>query len=841
MDVVYGDVHAYRVGSDPDNVFFRNSPALDPWGESLVEGSETKETLLFAESDPDSGKNVRARVFVFRDRPPPARAENNYQVAVMLKNGRSQTYRSPIDAHSPGFAPHRAATAIALLVFILLFPLSDAHGAGTAKTKRPRIGLVLSGGGARGAAHIGVLKTLEKLHIPIDVIVGTSMGAIVGGMYAAGSSPEELEEMVTSIAWNEAFMDRPMPRDLSFRRKEDSAGQMIHFDAGLREGRLAVPLGLIQGQNLNFILKSHLLHTAAIDDFDRLKIPFRAVAADIETGEAAVLGKGDLAMAMRASMSIPGVFAPVEIDGKLLVDGGIADNLPVDVAKKLGADVLIAVNVGTPRRSRENLTSAMMITAQVMTILIQKNTDAQIATLCGRDILLRPPLGDIGSGDFARASQAIRIGQEEACRTASRLLALALPPEKHAVHLAAQRRSPFVPPVISDIAVVNDSPISDKVVRKQLQTKIGEPLNLETLEADLKRIYNISTFEKADFHLPEQDGKTGLVIETKEKKWGPAYLRPGLSIDDDFRGSSGYNISVNLTATALNSLGAEWENYLQLGDTPSFFSEFYQPLDYGLRWFIAPHIEYKSWSINSWQERDKIAQYRATAIEAGFDVGRQFGNWGQARIGIIRGCGNVGVRIGIPEPEVRFNSGAVFASFSYNRLDNFNFPRHGTSADVVWTFPRTELGSDYSGNGMQAALLSAWSMRKHTLLTGLSIQSTLNSESLIQNSFSLGGFLNLSGFAPDELSGQHTGLAKLIYYYELGSKGIGEFHMPLYVGGSLEGGNAWEKKSDISGRTLLFAGSLLVGADTYLGPVYLGYGLAEEGNTSLYFYLGHKF
>lgn len=761
----------------------------------------------------------------------------------MVKYGWNEPCRPLIDAPSRGAGAYRAATIAVLLVFVLLFSLSDAYGAGTAAPpgKRPRIGLVLSGGGARGAAHIGVLKVLEKLHIPIDVIVGTSMGAIVGGIYAAGSSPEELEALVTSIAWNEAFMDRPQPKDLSFRRKEDNAGQMIKFDAGIRKGKLAVPLGFIQGQNLNFILKSRLLHTSAIDDFDRLKIPFRAVAADIETGEAVVLGKGDLAEAMRASMSIPGVFAPVEIDGRLLVDGGIADNLPVDVARKMGADVLIAVNVGTLRRSRKNLTSAMMITTQVMTILIQKNTDAQIATLCDRDILLRPPLETIGSGDFAKASQAIRIGEEEAGRAASRLLAFALPPEEHAIRLAAQRRFPFVPPVISDIAVENDSPISDKVVRAQIQTKVGEPLNLETLEADLKRIYNISTFEKADFHLPERGGKTGLVIETREKKWGPAYLRPGLSIDDDFRGESGYNISVNLTATALNSLGAEWENYIQLGDTPSFFSEFYQPLDYELRYFIAPRVEYKSWNINAYQGRDKLAQYRATAMEAGFDVGRQFGNWGQARLGIRRGFGNVGVRIGIPEPEVRFNSGAVFAALSYNRLDSFNFPRHGTSAAVVWMLPRTELGSDYSGNGLQAAWLTALSWRRHTLLTGLSIQSTLNSESLLQNSFSLGGFLNLSGFAPDALSGQHTGLARLIYYYELGSKGIGEFRMPLYVGGSLEGGNVWEKKSDISGRSLLYAGSLLVGADTYLGPVYLGYGLAEGGNTSIYLYLGHKF
>lgn len=734
-------------------------------------------------------------------------------------------------------------SGIFLAVFLLASLLSAAVEAiaGAPSATRPRIGLVLSGGGARGAAHIGILKILEEFRIPVDVIAGTSMGAIVGGFYASGSSPAELEAMVTSIEWNEAFRDQPPLEELSFRRKEDSANALIKFDAGIRDGRLALPLGLIQGQNLNFILKSRLIHMAVFDDFDRLRIPFRAVAADIETGEAVVLGRGDLATAMRASMSIPGVFAPVELNGRLLVDGGIADNLPVDVAKRLGADLLIVVNVGTLRRPRENLTSAMMITTQVMTIMIQRNTDEQIATLRREDLLLRPPLGDIGSGDFAKAPEAIRIGEEEARRMASRLAELALPPAEYRSWIASQRRGPLAVPVITEVAIHNASPISDDVVREQIRTKPGEPLNLETLEQDLRRIYSVSTFEKADFRLAEKEGRTGLVIETKEKTWGPSYLRFGLNLNDDFQGSASYNLSANLTATALNRLGAEWENHIQLGDTPRFFSEFYQPLDYALRYFIAPRIEYKSWNINRYHEGAMLSQYRANAIEAGLDVGRQFGNWGQFRLGLRRGYGKVGVRIGIPEPEGRFNSGGLYSSFSYNRLDNFNFPRHGTAADLVWMIPRTELGSDFSGNGLLVNWLTAKTWSRHTLLSGLTLQSAVNGDAPIQNSYSLGGFLNLSGFTPDELSGQHTALARLIYLYQLGSKGLGEFRMPLYAGGSLETGNAWATRSDISGRTLLFAGSVLIGADTYLGPVYLAYGQAEGGRSSVYLYVGHKF
>ncbi len=746
-----------------------------------------------------------------------------------------------MDGSNRPFSQKQRTGSAAIALAALLLSLAFVTGAMAETPVRPRIGLVLSGGGARGAAHIGVLKILEELRIPVDVITGTSMGAIVGGFYASGSSPAELETMVTSIEWNEAFRDRPPLEELSFRRKEDSANQLIKFDTGVREGKLALPLGLIQGQNLNFILKSRLIHTTMVNDFDRLRIPFRAVAADIETGEAIVLDRGDLATAMRASMSIPGVFAPIEWDGRILVDGGIADNLPVDVAKGLGAEVLIVVNIGTLRRSRENLTSAMMITTQVMTILIQKNTDEQIATLRERDILLQPPLGDIGSSDFTRAPEAILIGEREARRMTARLAGLSLPPAAYDRWLASQRRQPHRLPVITEVAVSNASPIADGVVRAQIRTKPGEPLNLETLEGDLKRIYSIDAFGKADFHLAERAGGTGLVIETKEKTWGPSYLRFGLALQDDFRGAAAYNISANLTTTAINRLGAEWVNHLQIGDTPRFYSEFYQPIDEALRYFIAPRIEYKAWNINNFSEGTLLAQYRASAYEAGLDVGRQFENWGQFRLGIRRGRGTVGVRVGVPQPESTFNSGGVFTSFTYNRLDSFNFPRHGTDITAIWMIHRRDMGSDFSGNGLLVNWLTAKSWRHHTLLTGLTLQSTLADDAPLQNRYPLGGFLNLSGYAPDELSGQHTGLARLIYLYQLGSSGLGEFRMPLYVGGSLEAGNAWETRSDITGRTLLVAGALFVGVETYLGPVYLAYGQAEGGRHAVYLYVGHKF
>ena len=299
---------------------------------------------------------------------------------------------------SDGVIPKLKFLIVGMVIATVVATAVDINATTPVPEKQPRIGLVLSGGGARGMAHVGVIQVLEEMKIPIHCVAGTSMGAIVGGLYAAGMSPAEMEKFVTSMEWNEAFKDKPPPSELSFRRKQEAADYLINFDLGYKDGKFAIPKGLLQGQNLNLILKSLLFHTETIDDFNKLNIPFRAVATDIETGDAVIMGKGDLVKAIRASMSIPGVFAPVEIDGKILVDGGVANNLPIDVARQMGADVVIAVDISTKLSTRKQLTSSVEITAQLTSIMIQRNTAEQIKTLGEEDILIQPELGDLGSG-----------------------------------------------------------------------------------------------------------------------------------------------------------------------------------------------------------------------------------------------------------------------------------------------------------------------------------------------------------------------------------------------------------------------------------------------------------
>src|SRR2546430_2224305 len=322
---------------------------------------------------------------------------------------------------------------------------ADQPGAAQLSAHRPRVGLVLSGGGARGAAHIGVLKILEQMRVPIDAIAGTSMGAVVGGLYASGLSARDIEKIMTSINWQDAFRDRPPREDLTLRRKQEDESFLVKFPLGVRAGHILLPKGLVQGQGLTQMLRRLTLPVARMSDFDRLPTPFRAVATDLESGDAVVMGSGDLTSAMRASLSAPGVFAPVEREGRLLVDGGIADNIPVDIARAMGVDVVIVVDVGFPLLPRRQLSSAPVISSQMLAILIRRNAQAQLATLTPQDILIQPALGDASSFDFGIVARVIAMGEAAARGKAGQLAALSVN-EQDMQRYVQRRESSRAPP-----------------------------------------------------------------------------------------------------------------------------------------------------------------------------------------------------------------------------------------------------------------------------------------------------------------------------------------------------------------------------------------------------------
>ena len=707
--------------------------------------------------------------------------------------------------------------------------------------ERPRIGLVLGGGGARGAAHIGVLQELERRRIPIDAIAGTSMGAVVGGLYASGRTPAELETLVKSIDWADAFVDDPNRRDLSFRRKQDDADYPAKLELGVRDRSLQIPKGLIQGQKLQTILREQLLHVSAIDNFDELPTPFRAVASDMGSGEPYVMSHGDLALAVRASMSAPGIFAPVVVDGRTLVDGGLVGNVPVAVIKAMDVDVVIAVDVEFPLYKPEDLHSALEITEQMLTIVIRKETRRQLADLGDGDILIRPQLGEYPSTDFEHIGDVLAPGREATAGVADRLEALSVSEADYASYLAARR--PVVPATqrIAFVRVIDDGPLSSAVLAARLETQAGDLIDTKRLQDDLDSLYGLNYYEQVGYSVVTEDGRTGVEFRTRAKSWGPNFLKFGVALEDDFEGSTAFNVAGRVTATGLNALAAEWRNDVQLGTNPRVNSEFYQPLGFDSRYFVAPSLTLEQSNFNVFADELTVARYRVSEARAGLDLGRTFGHWSELRAGIIRGKGNARVQIGSSDlPNFDFDDGGVFARFAVDTLDDAQLPKRGVRADVEWLASRPGLGADGAFDTITSSLDNVWSWGdddRNTLQLGLEYATTLHADQ-VQDYFPLGGFLRLSGLGRGEISGPHAGLARLVYYRELGEN-RGLFDMPFYVGGSLEAGNAWQDRSAMSVSSAIVNGSLFAGFDTFLGPLFLAAGFSEQGESNFYLFFGN--
>jgi NTE family protein len=737
---------------------------------------------------------------------------------------------------------------------------------------RPRICLVLSGGGARGIAHIGVLRVLEDLKIPIDCIAGTSMGAIVGGLYASGMTAQQIDATMRSVDWQEAFRDAPPRRDLAFRRKQDDRNFLVRLPLGLKHGKILLPKGFIQGQKLQETLRQLTLPFSNSTDFDLLPTPFRAVATDLETGNAVLMDKGDLAIAMRASMSAPGVFAPVELNGRLLVDGGLAENLPISVARAMHADILIVSDVSFPLQARAGLDSALSISNQMLAILVRKDSDRQRATLSANDILIEPNLGPATATDFTAPSNIIARGEDAARDAAVKLSSLSAGDAEYQDYVARRAaREPGLPS-IQFVRVDEQSKRYEKTILAEMLPLLGKPLDLNQVGKRITELYGLGNFETLDYTLVDQavgagkdagaaaraatagtgavtgtgsESESGLEVRARRKSWGPNYLRFGLNLEDDFQGNSRYNATARFVLTEINELGAELLTDLQTGSDPKVVSEFYQPIDASRTWFLAPSARIESRDLPIYTKNLEVADFRDREAEADFDVGRNLGNWGEIRAGFHRINGATRVRYGDPSlVEQQYNDGEYFLKFSYDRLDNVHFPRDGQTFSLQWDANRSNLGADISSDRLRADWLMARSSGRNTILIWTSAGSTLNGNFKpidLPEFYSLGGFFNLSGIAPASLIGPNYAIGRAIYFRKIGRGGEGFFEFPAYLGLSLELGNTWQHFGDINYASARKDASVFVAFDTFLGPVYLGSGYDQAGTAAFYLFLGRTF
>ncbi|MEJ2406593.1 MAG: patatin-like phospholipase family protein [Candidatus Thiodiazotropha sp.] len=705
--------------------------------------------------------------------------------------------------------------------------------------KRPVIGLVLSGGGARGSSHIGVLKVLEDLHIPIDVITGTSMGAIVGGMYAYGYSADEIEKLLGETDWDKIFRDSPPRKDRSFRRKQDDYNFLIKQEAGIKDWNLIIPKGLLQGQQLRLRLKS--LTLSAPTDFDAMPIRFRAVAADIENGEAVTIDNGSLSNAMLASMAIPGIFAPVEWHGRLLVDGGFANNLPIQQARDLGADILIVVDLSTKPQDRQGLSSPLSILNQIMGFTILRNTKEQLKKLTPDDILISPDLGNHSSTDFWQAPEMIDSGAVAANLKAQQLSQLSVTEREYTRYITAARLRKTTSPVIDKVTIDNQSPLSKDVLKSNISTETGDTLDVPTLEKEINQLYGMNIFERVDYDLLHDEQQSELRVTAKEKEWGPHYLRFGLTMQTDFNGSGIFNLATSHTMTPINNMGGEWRSEIQIGHDQRITTELYQPIDNRLKYYIRTSLGYYETHIREFESDQQVADLNVSYTRNLLAAGRQFGEWGQLEVGAYTGSGDVTPYIGsISTPSDNINLGAWYVTFNYDRLDSINFPRSGLMASLSWKASREQLGASDNYDTFNINSLWAGTWDKNTVMLWGGLAGVTNTDAPADNAFSIGGLFDLSGYQISELTGRYAGLMRFIYLRELGET-RSVLKVPVYAGFSLEAGNVWNDRDAIRFDSLLLAGSITLSIDSPLGPIYLARGYAEDGRRQNYLYIGRTF
>lgn len=700
------------------------------------------------------------------------------------------------------------------------------------------IALVLSGGGARGVAHLGVLKVLEELRVPVDCVVGTSMGAIVGGAYASGMALDEMERRVREADWVEMFQNA-LPRDRQpFREKQDAVGNRSAITMGYGGGGFLLPQSAIAGQQLDRFLTGLAGDAESLPAFDTLALPYRAIATDLENGAMVVMNGGPLWRAMRASMAVPGVFLPIEHHGRLLVDGGLVMNLPVDVGRELCGGRVIAVNLGTPPLGRERLTTATDIVLQAINLALEQNVQQQLGRIGEQDALIEVELGDISSRDFERVLETIPLGEQAARAAADVLARFAVDADTYARWQAQrQARLQRPAPIITAIEIEGLRHVPAQGVLSGLRQRTGKALDTRRLENDLERLYAQGDFERLRYRI-ERDGAYGrLQVEAVDKSWGPNYLRFGGGFAADLEGDGAVGLFAGLSRRWIN----DWEGRLnldvQVGTTNRLRGELFQPLGLKSSWFLAPVAQVGSRTVPVYEEGRKVADFRVREETLGVDLGYELGEWGELRAGWHRGREKGEVVSGAPiYPRQESDQGKLRLSAVLDRLDSPFFPRRGYSARLLGEWHDARFGSDLDYR--YAEFDGAWvgSSGPHSLLLRMVAAGSPDRELPSAGRYTLGGLFRLSGYRYGELAADQVTLASASYYRLINTlpDALGR---GVYLGGTVEWAALRNYALDAPSPGQRSSMALFLGADTVLGPLYVGVAYASRVGEPRYYLL----
>ncbi len=705
-----------------------------------------------------------------------------------------------------------------------------------ARADGPRIGLVLGGGGARGAAHIGVLEVLERLRVPVHCVAGTSMGALVAGAWAAGVSPERMRGELTVVDWADLFQDNPDYRELSLRDKQLAQRFLPGSELGVTAQGLTAPPGVVAGQKVKLFFNQLVRADLGEPQLAQLALPVAIIATDLGSGERVVFRSGSLTQAMRASMSVPGLMAPLELDGRKLVDGGLVDNLPVAEVRDLcQPDVVIAVNVGTPLLPASQVGSLLTVTAQMVAILTEQNVTRSIAQLGPADIYLRPDLDGIGPTDFERHADAAARGRAAAEAATAQLAALALPERAYAEWRARFERGSRLPPQVDEIEIAGLHHVQPWAVQRHLRQPLGELLDSSRLSRDLVRSYGEGDFEGVDYSLQQRGTRHVLRIMPIEKSWGPDYLRMALGLSSTLSRGASYRMRAAYHRTWLNRWGGEMLAVGELGDSNGVSVEWHQPLATPSPWFVDGEAAYRRRRLDLFADNDRISEYVVERSSLSVAGGINLSYLGQLRLGWHLTRWQPSVSTGLPfVSEAAVHRQGPQVTLDMDRLSHQYFPTSGWALRAGWTDSR---GSDDRYAKAQAELRLAWPIGDYVIGSRLAWTGATRGRLPVYDAASVGGFLNLSAFSTDQVTGDsaaygHLRTERIIGKLPLGLRG------DLRIGSAFELARVGRPLVETRHTGLLHAITAYIGGETPIGPVYLGAAYSFSGVTNAYLFIG---
>jgi NTE family protein len=722
--------------------------------------------------------------------------------------------------------------AIATACIVVALPVAcfdAAHAQAPSSETRPRIGLVLAGGGAKGGAHVGVLKVLEEQHVPIDCVAGTSMGALVGGGYAAGMPAADLEKFITSIDWDQVVggVGRRPLEPIDQKRLETLASS--EFELGVKDGAIVSPGGLTKTSGIDDLLRSYVAQARTVPDFDRLPIPYRAVATDMVTGSMVVLDHGDLATAMRASMAIPGAFAPVMWDKWILSDGGQVRNLPVDVARDTCADVVIVVNLVVPPTPPEKLVQAQQLVARSMDVMLQSNVNLQLATLTDRDVRIDVPMGDIGTADFERVPETLPLGEAAARKVASQLARYSVPPAEYAAWRQSVTVGQGIEARVADVRFEGVRAVNPEYLRSLTTIEPGDVVDSGRISADANRMAALDDLDSVSYRLDGDPANPWLVWLPQETSVGNDRLRPSMGVFAGGQGDLRFLLGVQYVRHWLNPRGGQWRNNLQVGYESLLTTSWYQPLDVAQRWFVEPKA-FASRSIEDlFVDYERVAVYRFSDVGGGLDMGANLGKSAQVRVGYLYALRKADLQTGIGNlpggqrlvPEIDAHDAGIAASAFWDSRDEATFSTEGFAAEINYLQSDESLGADRSWNRIEAAMRVPVDFGRYAMWISVAGGTSIGDDTLPgDRAFVLGGPRSLPAFQFDELRVRDYWLGNVLFLWRL-KELLAVRNQTLFGGIGLQAAGLYDRV-DLVPDGEVYGASAFLGGPTPVGALTLG-------------------